>query len=235
MSAMRCTAMKQRPLGMPLMWPDAASQIFHQAYIPRRLEEVDDYEADFERLGAAGGEGRAAEGIYYQTLAGMRPDMTGAAAAPAVVEAAARLPGTHAHPGSESGASDGEGFDLDAQLRGTAQQSTAAVAEQHTSRAAEESQQSIGGTAVRATALSEQAGSASDDSSGSDEDSDSDEDAEGGDGEDGGEERPKRDPEAEKAARKQHKAEVKEANRERRKHKLKKHVKKRALNKHKHK
>ncbi|CAL8466744.1 g6280 [Coccomyxa elongata] len=209
-----------------------AEKIFHQAYIPRRLEEVDDYEADFERLGAAGGDGRAAEGIYYQTLAGMRPDMTGAAAAPAVVEAAARLPGAHAHPGSESGASHGEDFDLDARLRGAAQQSTAAVAEQHTSRAVVGAQQSLGGTAVHTNALSEQAGSASDDSSGSDEDSDSDEDAEGGDG---GEDRPKRDPEADKAARKQHKAEVKETNRERRKHKLKKHVKKRAVNKHKHK
>ena len=214
--------MKEESQGMLLMWLDADLQIFHQAYIPRRLEEVDDYEADFERLEAANGGGRAAEGIYYQTLAGMRPDMTGAAAAPAVVEAAARLPGAHARPGSDSGASDGEGFDLDARLGGTAQHSAAAVAEQHVSRATQQS----------TSAPSEQAGSASDDSSSSDDESDSDEDAEGGDGAD---DRPKRDPEAEKAARKQHKAEVKEANRERRKHKLKKHVKKRAVNKHKHK
>ena len=43
------------------------------------------------------------------------------------------------------------------------------------------------------------------------------------------------DPEALKAARKAHKADVKETNRERRKQKMKKHVKKRAVNKHKHK
>lgn len=229
-NAMRCTLVKQNLQGMLLMWLDAASQIFHQAYIPRRLEEVDDYEADYERLGAVGGDGRAAEGIYYQTLAGMRPDMTGAAAAPAVVEAAARLPSAHALPGSESGASDGEGFDLDARLK----DASTATAEQHISQAAEGAQQSTGSTAMGAIASSEQAGSASDDSSSSssDEESDSDEDAEGGNE---GEDRPKRDPEAEKAARKQHKAEVKEANRERRKHKLKKHVKKRAVNKHKHK
>ena len=43
------------------------------------------------------------------------------------------------------------------------------------------------------------------------------------------------DPEALKAARKAHKAVVKETNRERRKQKMKKHTKKRAVNKHKHK
>lgn len=42
-------------------------------------------------------------------------------------------------------------------------------------------------------------------------------------------------PEALKAARKAHKAVVKETNRERRKQKMKKHIKKRAVNKHKHK
>ena len=41
-------------------------------------------------------------------------------------------------------------------------------------------------------------------------------------------------PEALKAARKAHKAVVKETNRERRKQKMKKHIKKRAVNKHKH-
>jgi RIO kinase 1 len=61
--------------------------VFREAYIPRRLEEVDDYENDFEKLAAGGG----AEGIYYQTLAGMRPDMRGSAAAPAVMQAAAAL------------------------------------------------------------------------------------------------------------------------------------------------
>ena len=49
----------------------------------------------------------------------------------------------------------------------------------------------------------------------------------------GWEERGRPDTEAERAARKEHKAAVKEANRERRKTKLKKHVKKRAVNRHK--
>lgn len=197
-------------------------QIFQGAYIPRRLEEVDDHEGDFERL-AAGGDKRATEGIYYQTIAGMRPDMTGAAAAPAVVEAAALLPGNRARPGSS--ASDEEDFDLEARLSGAAGRSAearpAGKAEQHTSEAD-----------PAAAKHNASGGSDSSDSS-SDEESDSDEDGE--DGGEGREERVKKDPEAEKAARKQHKAEVKEANREKRKHKLKKHVKKRAINKHKHK
>ena len=46
-------------------------QIFHEAYIPRRLTEVDDYEGDFERLANAGADEKL-EGIYYQTLAGAR-------------------------------------------------------------------------------------------------------------------------------------------------------------------
>ena len=46
-------------------------QIFHEAYIPRRLEEVEDYEGDFERLATAG-TGASLEGIYYQTIAGAR-------------------------------------------------------------------------------------------------------------------------------------------------------------------
>ena len=44
-------------------------QIFHEAYIPRRLEEVEDHEGDFERLLNAG-TNEQLEGIYYQTIAG---------------------------------------------------------------------------------------------------------------------------------------------------------------------
>jgi RIO kinase 1 len=59
-------------------------QVFHQAYIPRCLEEVADHEGDFERL-AAGGE---TEGIYYQGITGMRADMSGARLVPAILERA---------------------------------------------------------------------------------------------------------------------------------------------------
>ncbi len=37
--------------------------LFSQAYIPKHLDDVDDHEADFQRLAVGGA---AAEGIYYQ-------------------------------------------------------------------------------------------------------------------------------------------------------------------------
>ena len=49
---------------------DSVMQIFHEAYIPRRLTEVEDYEGDFERLINAGTEEKL-DGIYYQTIAGV--------------------------------------------------------------------------------------------------------------------------------------------------------------------
>ena len=45
-------------------------QIFHEAFIPRRLEEVEDYEGDFQRIVNAGMDGDL-EGIYYQTITGV--------------------------------------------------------------------------------------------------------------------------------------------------------------------
>lgn len=45
-------------------------QIFHEAFIPRRLEEVEDYEGDFQRIVNAGMDGNL-EGIYYQTITGV--------------------------------------------------------------------------------------------------------------------------------------------------------------------
>ena len=49
-----------------------ADAVFRQSHIPRRLADVSDPEADHARLAAGG---RAAEGIYYQALAGMAQDM----------------------------------------------------------------------------------------------------------------------------------------------------------------
>ena len=54
-------------------------QVFAQTHIPRALEEVDDHEQDYDRLA----EGKDVEGIYYQTITGMRQDMTGARVGPA--------------------------------------------------------------------------------------------------------------------------------------------------------
>lgn len=42
---------------------EVQDSLFSQAYIPKHLDDVDDHEADFQRLAAGGA---AAEGIYYQ-------------------------------------------------------------------------------------------------------------------------------------------------------------------------
>lgn len=57
-------------------------QVFSQTHIPRALEEVVDHEGHFDRLA----EGKDTEGIYYQTITGMRADMTGAREGPAFAE-----------------------------------------------------------------------------------------------------------------------------------------------------
>ena len=57
-------------------------QVFTKTHIPRALEEVDDHEQDFDRLA----EGSNTEGIYYQTITGMKLDMSGAREGPAFTE-----------------------------------------------------------------------------------------------------------------------------------------------------
>ena len=47
---------------------EVEESIFQQAYIPRNLEEVDDYERDHQRLEDGGA---AAQGIYFDAMSGM--------------------------------------------------------------------------------------------------------------------------------------------------------------------
>lgn len=47
---------------------EVEESVFQQAYIPRNLEEVDDYERDHQRLADGGAR---VEGIYYQAMNGM--------------------------------------------------------------------------------------------------------------------------------------------------------------------
>lgn len=61
---------------------EVEESIFQQAYIPRNLEEVDDYERDHQRLEDGGA---AAQGIYYEAMSGM----LAGSAAPAKKAAAA--------------------------------------------------------------------------------------------------------------------------------------------------
>ena len=60
----------------------AGLQVFAQTHIPRALEEVDNHEEDYDRLA----EGKDVEGIYYQTITGMRQNMTGARSGPAFTD-----------------------------------------------------------------------------------------------------------------------------------------------------
>ena len=151
---------------------------------------------------------------------GMRKDMTGAAAQPAMVAQAQLLIAEQADVPSSSAVS---------------------LANQETLQpvsAAGETPAHIEHAEVCAVATSDSKDCGKKASSSGEEE----EDSSRGESDDGDEiegkpwsEREGLDPEAQKAARKAHKVVVKESNRERRKQKMKKHVKKRAINKHKHK
>lgn len=74
-----------RPI-VPTAEEEVAERVWAQAHIPKKLEEVVHYERDHERLQ----KGVDVEGIYYQSIAGMKADMSGAATKAAVVESARR-------------------------------------------------------------------------------------------------------------------------------------------------
>ncbi|KNC56502.1 atypical/RIO/RIO1 protein kinase [Thecamonas trahens ATCC 50062] len=57
---------------------DVADNVFMNAYIPRNLEEVIDYERDIDKLEAG-----INDGIYYEKLFGMKPSLPGGAELPA--------------------------------------------------------------------------------------------------------------------------------------------------------
>ncbi|KAJ7524024.1 hypothetical protein O6H91_18G073500 [Diphasiastrum complanatum] len=50
-----------------------ADAVFLQSYIPRTLDQVKDYEGDIERITS----GKGTEGIYYQTITGLKDDLSG--------------------------------------------------------------------------------------------------------------------------------------------------------------
>eukprot|EP00803_Ostreobium_quekettii_P000576 evm.model.scf_964EXC.1 EVM.evm.TU.scf_964EXC.1 scf_964EXC:3156-11457(-) len=65
---------------------DVATAVFRRAYIPRRLDDVVDYEADYDKLKK--GED---EGIYYQTILGFKKDMSGVSLVPQILEEEAAM------------------------------------------------------------------------------------------------------------------------------------------------
>ncbi len=64
-----------RPI-VPTAEEEVAEKVWAQAYIPKKLDEVIHFERDHEQLR----KGEGGEGIYYQAIAGMKHDMSGAIA-----------------------------------------------------------------------------------------------------------------------------------------------------------
>ena len=62
---------------------EISDNVFHQAFIPRALDEVDSFERDQRRLIQGGGE---SEGIYYQTITGMEADLSGVRTMPTLLK-----------------------------------------------------------------------------------------------------------------------------------------------------
>ncbi|PNW73992.1 hypothetical protein CHLRE_13g580900v5 [Chlamydomonas reinhardtii] len=194
---------------------EVAEAVFHQAFIPRCLEEVVNFERDHARLQAGGKE---TEGIYFQAITGMRYDGSGARAKPAAGgddeddEEEGEAKAT-AVPSKSKKAAKGRAPALSESAAATA--TAAAVGAAGVAGAATET--FLIPTAGNADGAASDGGEGE---SGS-EDEDDDEDDSDDEGEEGG-----ADKDALKAARKANKKAVKEANREKRKTKVPKHVKK---------
>lgn len=78
------------------------ANVFHQAFIPRALDEVDTFERDQRRLIQGKGE---SEGIYYQTITGMADDLSGVRTTPALL---ARADGDKTHESSDDESDEDE-------------------------------------------------------------------------------------------------------------------------------
>lgn len=59
-------------------------EVWQQAFIPKRLDEVDTFERDQRRLRSGGGE---TEGVYYQSITGMKKDLSGVETTPKILRA----------------------------------------------------------------------------------------------------------------------------------------------------
>ncbi len=184
--------------------------IFHQAFIPRQLHDVVDFERVHDRM-AMGGAG--AHGVYYDTISGMMADQPREDIAKQHLDSDSRQDA--ASVGSDCSSSDGN-------------ITTAAAPQPHsTLSVGTAARSSTAGTAEQqpqiATRLSKPAISAA-----ADDDDDQRSVGTADDGSSEGEAEHRSSVTVTKEDRKSHKKAVKEAARERRKTKIPKHVKKRA-------
>ncbi|KAH7443225.1 hypothetical protein KP509_02G026500 [Ceratopteris richardii] len=70
--------------GGPSSEIDVAEAVFVQSFIPRTLDQVKDYERDMQRIAS----GKDTEGIYYQTITGLKEDLSGVRLVPSILEEA---------------------------------------------------------------------------------------------------------------------------------------------------
>jgi RIO kinase 1 len=61
-----------------------AAAVFQQAFIPTRMDEVMHFERDHED--AQAGEDLEDRGVFYQTIMGLKPDMSGPRQQPSILE-----------------------------------------------------------------------------------------------------------------------------------------------------
>lgn len=61
---------------------EIAEAVFVQSFIPRTLDQVKDFEKDIDRINS----GNNTEGIYYQTITGLKEDLSGVRLIPAILE-----------------------------------------------------------------------------------------------------------------------------------------------------
>ncbi|KAH9329491.1 hypothetical protein KI387_001599 [Taxus chinensis] len=80
---------------------EIAEAVFAQSFIPRTLGQVKDFEKDIDQITS----GKNTEGIYYQTITGMKEDLSGVRVVPAILEnlnnqASGRIEDLHADSNS---------------------------------------------------------------------------------------------------------------------------------------
>lgn len=61
---------------------EIAEAVFVQSFIPRTLDQVQDFEKDIDRITS----GNNTEGIYYQTITGLKEDLSGVRLIPAILD-----------------------------------------------------------------------------------------------------------------------------------------------------
>ena len=98
--------------------------VFHQAFIPRKMDEIADFERDLRKMrgeaGEAGEDARKVDGIYYQTILGLKQDLSGPrTGALAAAGGAAERSGAGPEDDLNSSSGEGEGSGSDSDGEGS--------------------------------------------------------------------------------------------------------------------